>query len=46
MSVFLAKMAQADIIEQAEDGDVDWSCVARLPNDQVLPTMRRLHGYD
>lgn len=46
MSVFVAKMAQADIIEQAEATDTDWARVARLPSDQVLPTMNRAHGYD
>jgi hypothetical protein len=46
MSVFTAKMAQADVIELAECEHTDWATVPRMPNERVLPEMRRTHGYD
>jgi hypothetical protein len=46
MSVFTAKMAQAEIIEQAGEEDADWASVPRIPNERVLAEMRRTHGYD
>lgn len=46
LSVFSAKMAQADLIDLAETGDTDWAHAERLPNEQVQPQMRERHGYE
>lgn len=46
LSVYTSKMAEAQVLELADGGNVAWDQVPRLPNDRVNGAMRTAHGYD